>query len=455
VRPPPNSYESANYDGYEDEDAEDEDGGRTVVRAEGGPKIVRRPNIQKASPSGNPTSISPAAVIRKTMESQRARGQQGGLIAGPPSELVEDNEDFTQAAPSRRSAGPNSRGITGPNPRAGYSGPHSYEGPPSHPPRSNDSYRQMQDSSDDFRDSSPRSYAPPAHSGPVSTPSSRPGHFSQPPGDPRTVPSQGAYSQPPMAQPSTHQMVQPQQQQQGAMPAHFRMAQTGAVAGINVMNQAPVHHPGMPFDPPGTAVTSNNTRMSGRPAMSWAAALAACGVFIGVVAVAIAQRGDAMSDTQASFVDPAHTGKAAATQQPVANDPAPQPLPPGLIGASPVQPVGQAPTGQGTAVPGMADPNLGLAGPQTTAAPPAGTAPPPPSTVATLPGAKPPKPHWVAPRAPKPAAAAAASDDDDDKPTKPIKTAGGGKKDTADDETKKALEALQKAQLESASSFGK
>jgi hypothetical protein len=454
-QPPPNSYESANYnDGYDDEDAEDEDGGRTVVRAEGGPKIVRRANIQKASPSGNPTSISPAAVIRKTMESQRARN--GGLMAGPPSELVEDNEDFTQAAPSRRTGAPSARGITGPSPRAGYSGPHSYEGPPSHPPRSNDSYRQMQDSSaDDFRDSSPRSYAPPAHSGPVSTPSSRPGHFSQPPGDPRTVPSQGAYSQPPIAQPSTQQMQAQQQQQQGAMPAHFRMAQTGAVAGINAMNHgAPVHHPGMPFDPPGTAVTSNNSRMSGRPAMSWAAALAACGVFIGVVAVAIAQRGDAMSDTQASFVDPAHTGKAPATQ-PVTNDPAPQPLPPGLIGASPVQPVGQTPAQGGTAVPGMADPNLGLAAPTTTAAP-AGTAPPPPSTVATLPGAKPPKaaPHW-APARPKPAAAAA-DNDDDETPKSKVKTAGAKPpKDSADDETKKALEALQKAQLESASSFGK
>src|SRR5690606_5946649 len=41
-------------------------------------------------------------------------------------------------------------------------------------------------------------------------------------------------------------------------------------------------------DPPGTAVTSNS-RIAGRPAISWAAALLACGLFVGVAAVAVMQ----------------------------------------------------------------------------------------------------------------------------------------------------------------------
>jgi hypothetical protein len=58
--------------------------------------------------------------------------------------------------------------------------------------------------------------------------------------------------------------------------------------------------------------------------------------------------------------------------------------------------------------------------------------------------------------APKPAANTdrAADDDAKDKETAKKEPPTKNKKDTADDETKKALEALQKAQLESASSFG-
>ena len=56
-------------------------------------RVPRRPRTPRRSP---------AAVIRKTMESQRARG----LASGPPPELRSDldhgdNDEFTQAAPSR------------------------------------------------------------------------------------------------------------------------------------------------------------------------------------------------------------------------------------------------------------------------------------------------------------------------------------------------------------------
>lgn len=466
MRPPPSSARGA-YEGDEDEDAEDEDGGRTVVRPEGAGKVARRSaaapdrSAPRATPSANPTSISPAAVIRKTMESQRARG----LASGPPPELRGDldhgdNDEFTQAAPSRTAS---SRSGAQ---RSNYPPPASYEGPPSHRPPPRDepaSYRSRgrdsMDSYDDSHASSPRSYrtneSGPISSSPMSQPppsSARanklPGHFaaSQPPpsyaspqngvnphGPTAAMPAvTGAYnSMPPQMQ---HASQPPAQMtaamNNSAMPAHFRMAQTGAIAGVGMG--------GAVMDPPGTSVTSNNPRVSGRPAMSWAAALAACGVFVGVVAVAIAQRGDNMADTQAAFVDPAHTTKTPATQ-PVETQPPPtNPLPPGLIGASPAPAV--AP------VNGMADPNLGLSTPQP---PPVAPAPPPDKAggekFAGVTVKAPPKPAggggatFVRPRpAPRPD-----TGDGDEEPKKK-KTKGGD----ADDETRKALEELRKAQME-------
>jgi hypothetical protein len=278
--------------------------------------------------------------------------------------------------------------------------------------------------------------------------SARPNHFahaSAPPSNP--APMQSNY--PPAAQSHPyHAMPVPSgsiaaNQVNPAMPAHFRMAQTGAIT------------PAM--DPPGTAVTSNNPRVSGRPAMSWAAALAACGVFVGVVAVAIAQRGDSLSDTQSAFVDPSHTAKAPAAQpvETQSTQAATNPLPPGLIGASPVQPVAPAPTAPAVApVPGMADPNLGLQTPQpqaqtTPAATGGGTA------FAAVPvptaKAKPARPSGAA-VARSTAKASSNNDDDDEATTTPKKssakasTKSSGKGE--DEETRRALEELHKAQLE-------
>lgn len=494
MRPPPSSAR-ASFES--DEDAEDEDGGRTVVRPEGSGRGIRRTSsatsAPRSTPSANPTSISPAAVIRKTMESQRARG----LTSGPPPELrgdLDDNDEFTQAAPSR--AASSRSGAHHSN----YP-PASYEGPPSHRPPPRDEYRRPYDSGDaygsdaygadsyDASDSfgSSRSFAPRGHeSGPISAPMSSPrsapmsqpppssptrqgnlpGHFatSQSPSGyapppngvnphgptaamtaigsgPYSVPGSGPYSAPGSG-PYNTMPSQPSPQTMGmnpanpAMPAHFRMAQTGAIT------------PAM--DPPGTAVTSNNPRVSGRPAMSWAAALAACGVFVGVVAVAIAQRGDGMADTQASFVDPAHTAKATAAQ-PVETQTPTSPLPPGLIGASPVNQVVNPAVNPEPAtppvqpVPGMADPNLGLTPPQAPAAAAAQ-----PTTVS--PPVTPPKPKVAAvgggavrPVRPPPRDTSS----DDDEPPKKKKSKGS----EADEETRKALEELRKAQLERGSSL--
>jgi hypothetical protein len=214
------------------------------------------------------------------------------------------------------------------------------------------------------------------------------------------------------------------------MPAHF------------VTPQAPYS------DPPGTAVTSGH-HLAGRPAVSWAAALLACGLFVGVAAVAVTQGSDSVADTTASFVDPSRVPmKANAnTQPPVPPTPvpvAPQGVPPvdpnapqGLIGASPVPP---SPDQAGAAanapvVGGFAPVAVKRAAPQWKAA------------AAAAPAAKP-----AAKASAAPAAAPAAADDDAKEAKKETKKKKGA--DSADDETKKALEALQKAQLESASSFG-
>lgn len=487
MRPPPASARS--YEGDDEEDAEDEDGGRTVVRPEGAGKMVRRTAGQsqpppRQTPSANPTSISPAAVIRKTMESQRSRG----LASGPPAELRGDldheNDEYTQtAAPSNRVDRTMNSNRSGAQ-RNNYPAPASYEGPPSHrpPPRSDlrsdetvGSRRNQYDSMDDDAYSQPpRSHAPAMRtydagpsSSPISSPmsgprsqpppsSARPGHFSNPPPSSYAAPPNGVnphaataamsavgtggFHAMPQSGPNVGASVPPAAMSNNAMPAHFRMAQTGAIQGVG----------GMMADPPGTSVTSN-TRVSGRPAMSWAAALAACGVFVGVVAVAIAQRGDSTAETQAAFVDPAHANKTAAvenppttpTQQPVSN-----PLPPGLIGASPVQAQPNAPPAMAP-VPGMADPSLGaLLAP---APPPAAAPAPPTTTTAEKEKPKAPKFVGVAPARPKPPAPSrpAAGDDDDDKPARPTKTTkASGKGSEADEETRRALEELRKAQLE-------
>ena len=68
-------------------------------------------------------------------------------------------------------------------------------------------------------------------------------------------------------------------------------------------------------DPPATVITTR-TRVLARPTVSWAAALVAMGVFVGLVTAVVA-RGDADSliDATASFVDPSHARASAAASQ--------------------------------------------------------------------------------------------------------------------------------------------
>jgi hypothetical protein len=448
MRPPPSSHHL--MDGGDDEDDDD---GRTVVR--GAPSVVKRSSARQLGPQAAPASISPAAVIKATLESARRRDQ---LVPGPPSELLEDSADFRETAGS-----PKTPFIGLPNqplaPVAAFDRTMPpmrapFEGPPSHRP--------------------PASFAPPSSNphagfnvGPLSARAGARHGESAPFGN--YPPAQTSYGPVPSASASVPGVAPP------SMPAHFMTPQYS--------------------DPPGTAVTSGH-KISGRPAISWAAALLGCGLLVGVAAVALLQGSDSAADTTASFVDPSRApkaGHAVATSQPssapvtaattpvpngpsttppVATAPNPNAPPPGLIGASPVAPVPAAaepappvaasPAGTAPAVAPVAAPPVVAAAPTTpsqgvafapVAVPStpkaAAPAPPPPPkpAVAWKPASQP-----AAAPAPKPVAKAAPPVDEETAPKKTAKK--GGKGGDADDETKKALEALQKAQLESASSFG-
>ncbi len=433
VRPPAPSSARGAYANAEDEDAEDEDGGRTVLRT--APKIVKKTRNAHAMPS----SISPAAIIKTTLESARASHRRDSLISGPPTDLLEDSTDDSANDPDPAYGADRGYGDDRGYVAHGHTSP--FEAPPTHRPPPNSGMpnsgmsRPMMEG--------PPSYPPPA------------GPYSQPPVSSGRLDNmnhtRGMYGAPmaPMAPPPAQPSVPAAP---GSMPAHF------------MTPQAPYS------DPPGTSVTAGH-RVGGRPAVSWAAALLACGLFVGVVAVAVMQSSDAIADTTASFVDPARTPKKANAAQnaeapigpptpvPVsANgvptpDPAAPAPPAGLLGASPVQPppppppVAEQPAQQ-PAVVAPAQPSPAHASP----APPAVTGFAP-VAVATPAAPKRSAPVWKAPPpAPKAAKAPAADEDPpkkaESKPAKP-----GGKKAEPDDETKKALEALQKAQLESASSF--
>ncbi|MBX3221671.1 MAG: hypothetical protein KF795_14225, partial [Labilithrix sp.] len=321
MRPPPGSRPALSSQQLMDEDEEDEDG-RTVVR--GAPKIVKRSKRNIGAQSA-PASISPAAVIKATLESARSN-RRDQLIPGPPSDLLEDSADFQDVAGSPRTPflGLQQQSVAydrtmPPTPapvqaHAPFEGPPTrrplFEGPPSHRPP-------------------PASFAPPPSSNALSyhtavlAPASASGGY----------PAQHGYGAVPSASVSV-----PGVAMSASVPAHF------------MTPQAP--H----ADPPGTTVTSGH-KVSGRPATSWAVALLACGLFVGVAAVAVMQGSDSVADTTASFVDPSRASRGAgaqpaavepattvavstanpvsapATQPPVANPNAP---PPGLIGASPV-----------------------------------------------------------------------------------------------------------------------
>jgi hypothetical protein len=275
-----------------------------------------------------------------------------------------------------------------------------------------------------------------------------------------------------------HGQMQPGQMQPGQMQpggsgpvyAYSGPVSSASVPGVTT-GVSPAHFrtPSVPLDPPGTSITSNH-RVSGRPAVSWAAALLACGLFVGVAAVAVLQSSDAVAETTASFVDP--------SRAPIRNAAAPGMAPTPV----PVTPNGVPSPNPFTAPP----PQPGAVAPPPTPAPAPTTPPPPgagvggfspvvggfaPIAVAPSASAPPAKPKavwrpFVAPaRAAKPAVVA--SNDEEAKEAREAKEAKkeakaaeakeaprGKKKDAPDDETKKAYEALQKAQLESANAFG-
>ncbi|MDB4941918.1 MAG: Alginate regulatory protein AlgP, partial [Labilithrix sp.] len=361
-------------------DDEEEDG-RTVVR--GAPKIVKRAPGSAASPSKmgmptSPTTISPAAVIKATLDAARAAKRNGDhLMAPPPRDLLEDLADMvphpSDGASSEHTKIMESTGASSGGARANAGGatmPLSSPGvghgslPPS-------SVR-------------PASAAPPGMLGHTTNasggyPAQQSGPWAAQYNGP--VPS-GSVSVPGVAMPSPPP----------SMPAHFMMA------------QAPYSDARM--DPPGTSITAR-TKVSGRPAMSWAVALMAFGLFVGVGAFAVMKgnNGDGVMETSASFVDPARAGapKAAAAAQPAAMPvaaageqvgvpgvaiPAASALPPGLAGALGVTAAGMVPGAAPGALPGAAAGAAGTVAPAVAQPPmPVAAAPAAPAAPAAKPAA--------------------------------------------------------------------
>lgn len=458
---PPSSSARGQLD---DSGEDDDDEGRTVVR--GAPKIVKRANVAKKS-SMPPTSISPAAVIKATLESARANRRE--LLPGPPADLLEDRSDFERSEPP------------------GFDRKDQLE------------FDRDRKDLPDSRKEAPFERSAPvrSHQQPAAFARTLPASTFENPPAPRP-PLEGPPSYPPPAHyGQSHLGAKPANAPYGAAPQVVPPAPASVPAHF-MTPQAPYS-----ADPPGTAVTSNS-RVVGRPATSWAVALLACGLFVGVAAVAVMQSSESVADTTASFVDPSRAPRSNSAQQqqqqqqaapptPVPVTPAAVPVPDpnapaGLIGASPVAPPPVAPPAAPPEDPAAQVPVAApVAAPIATApvvtapvvTPPVATAPvvtapaaSPQGTVVggfapvTVPAASPAsqaappkKPAWTwRPPPPAPAKPVAKAADDEPKKEKATKAAEKpGKKANgdADDETRKALEALQKAQLESASSFGK
>ncbi len=93
------------------------------------------------------------------------------------------------------------------------------------------------------------------------------------------------------------------------------------------------------LDPPGTVITTRTKLLTGRPTLSWGAALVALGVFAGLVTAVLARGdGDSLVDATASFVDPSHA-KAAAAPAVDLHAPTLQPMAPATQPMAPVAPV--------------------------------------------------------------------------------------------------------------------
>jgi hypothetical protein len=456
---------------------DDDDDGRTVVR--GAPKIVKRGGASAAG--GNkmgmptaPTTISPAAVIKATLESARAgvKPRTGGdhLMAGPPQDLLEDLADRASADRDRHPAD------------VGAEHTAILKSPSVAPPGMIQGVKAL---STQMLQPQPLPHGtiPPGSARPMSVPPPPNSHPSSQSGGYATQSGGYATQSGGYAAQSGGYAAQSggyAAQMNGPVPSG-----SVSVPGVAMSASMPAHFmvPQPPYsdgrvDPPGTAVTARS-KAAGRPAASWALALAAFGIFVGVGAVAVTRgNADGLTETSASFVDPsrAGAGKAAAAQAAAAQaSPAVTATPTGVPVASDPPSVGVPPVaipaaaGAGAAAPAVAT-APGAAPPAATApavtapstppvavaaqpaAPAAVTAPAKPAAAPVVAAAPQPRPAPVAaapvarqarpapaPAAEEPAAAAP-------KPAKPAKGGKGGGE--VDDETKKALDELQKAQLE-------
>lgn len=433
-RPPPNSAKLA---------ADDEEDGRTVVR--GAPKIVKRKanaNAKMGMPT-SPTTISPAAVIKATLESARAgvKPRTGGadhLMAGPPQDLLEDLADRHAAERPKPSRPP---------PDVGAEHTAILKSPNVPPPGMIQGVKAL--STQALQPQAlPQGTLPPGSSRPMSVPppSSQSGGYAA---------QSGGYA----SQSGGYASQSGGYSAQSGGYAHLNgPVPSGSVSVPGVSMPAHFMVPQPPYsdgrmDPAGTAISVRG-KSAGRSGMSWAMALSAFGLFVGIGALAVMNgNADGVIETSASFVDPSRAagGKAAGGPLPTA-----------------------APTAAPIGVPVAADPPPAIAVTPVAvpAAPPGATATaivtpptPPPVTVAQ------PAPAAVAMAAPKPAAPAAAAPPPRPAPVvaaaptsrpvrqapaaaeepvaaKPAKPAKGGKGGEVDDETKKALDELQKAQLE-------
>ncbi len=426
-RPPPNSAKLA---------GDDEEDGRTVVR--GAPKIVKRKataNAKMGMPT-LPTTISPAAVIKATLESARAgvKPRTGGgdhLMAGPPQDLLEDLADRHAAERPKPSRPP---------PDVGAEHTAILKSPMGSPPGMIQGVKAL--STQALQPQAlPQGTIPPSSSRPMSAPpppnSQSGGYASQSGG---YASQSGGYSQLNGPVPSGSVSV-PGVSMPASMPAHFMVPQ-------------PPYSDGR-IDPAGTAISVRG-KGAGRSGMSWAMALAAFGLFVGVGAVAVVNgNADGVIETSASFVDPSRAagGKAAGAQPPaaapigvaVAADPSP------VVAVTPV------------AVPAAAAPAVAIGVAVAAAAPPAAAVPAvaPPTPVAAAAAAPAPRPAAPVAAAAQPRQAPVAAAPvsrpvrqapvaaaEEPAAAKPVKPAKGGKGGEVDDETKKALDELQKAQLE-------
>lgn len=435
--PPASASRSGKFAAQEDE----EEDGRTVVR--GAPKIVKRssaPNSQPGAKMGvptMPTTISPAAVIKATLESARAgvKPRTDHLMAGPPQDLLEDLADRHPA-----DAGAEHTAIL--------------KSPTVPPPGMVQGVKAL--STQMLQPQGiPQGTIPPGSSRPLSNP-------------PANANASGGYA----AQSGGYAA-----QYNGPVPSG-----SVSVPGVAMSQSLPAHFmvPQAPYsdgriDPPGTAVTAR-MKAAGRPAMSWAMALAAFGVFVAIGAAVVMQgNGNGVAETGASFVDPsraaggkAATAAAAAAAQPAAATPTPVPVagneqpadrvgvPPVAVPATPppvateavaapvvtTPPPPAAPVAAASAGPVPAAAAVAVAPARPAAAPVAAAAPaarPQPAPVA-----RPVRPAPAPVAEETPVAAA---------PVKPVKGAKPGAKgasgDSAvDEEQRKALKALQESQLE-------